>query len=87
MSPLGSVNFFYYSGLKSTLRMEDQYDALVYLGHVSSITMSQLSPRLCHDTSYMAMRLGRMALIAPAAPDAAMLEEFCAASGKSPGGR
>jgi len=80
---LGSVNFFYYAGLKSTLRMEDQYDALVYLGPVSSITMSELSPSLCRDTSYMQMRLARMALIAPAAPDAAMLERFCAAQAQS----
>jgi hypothetical protein len=84
---LGSVNFFYYAGLKSALRMEDQYDALVYLGPVSSITMSKLSPSLCRDTSYMEMRLRRMASIAPAAPDAAMLKELCAAYGGSPGGQ
>jgi PadR family transcriptional regulator PadR len=35
----------------------------VYLGAVSSITMSKLSPSLCRDTAYMEMRLGRMASI------------------------
>ena len=45
-----------------SLRMEDQFDALLYLGPPSSITMAQMSPTLCSDRRYMEMRLRRMAL-------------------------
>ena len=45
------------------LRMEEQFDALLYLGPQSAITRSQT---LCGDVlgrCYMEMRLGRMALL------------------------
>jgi hypothetical protein len=42
--------------------MEDQFDALLYLGPQSTISLAQLSPGLCADSSYMQMRLDRMAL-------------------------
>jgi hypothetical protein len=45
-----------------TLRMEDQFDAVLYLGPPSDMTMSQLSVALCADRTYMEMRLERMTL-------------------------
>jgi hypothetical protein len=45
-----------------SLRMEDQVDAVLYLGLPSEITYAQLSPSLCADTAYITMRLGRLTL-------------------------
>lgn len=39
------------------------YDAVLYLGPPSAITLSRLSPAVCADTVYMDMRLKRMALL------------------------
>ncbi len=47
------------------LRMEDQFDAVLYLGPPSTITVSQLAPSLCIDAHYMKMRLGRIELEGP----------------------
>jgi hypothetical protein len=38
------------------------YDALLYLGPPSAMTMSQLSPTLCSDRNYVEMRLWRLAV-------------------------
>jgi hypothetical protein len=46
-------------------RMEDQFDALLYLGPLSSITFARLAPSLCADPQYMTMRLGRLAIADP----------------------
>jgi hypothetical protein len=48
-------------------RMDEQFDAILYLGPVSSITIwrGEVSPSLCTDAEYMKMRLSRMALIDP----------------------
>lgn len=46
-----------------SLRMEEQFDAVLYLGAPSRMTLSSLSPSLCADPEYMKMRLGRLALI------------------------
>ncbi len=62
---LGTVSFTTYSGLQSGRVMEDQYDAVLYLGPVSRITVAQLSPALCSDAAYMSMRLSRLALSPP----------------------
>jgi hypothetical protein len=43
--------------------MDEQFDALLYLGPQSSITRSQLSPSLCADEAYMRMRVGRMEML------------------------
>ena len=40
--------------------MEDQFDALLYLGTPSDIAMSLLSKRLCSDLDYLNMRVQRM---------------------------
>ena len=45
------------------VRMQDQFDALLYLGPPSSITFSELSKSRCTDERYMKMRLARMALL------------------------
>lgn len=61
---LGTLSFYYFSGLETNppTKMQEQYDAVLYLGPISSITMSQLSPLLCSDAEYSKMRLTRMAL-------------------------
>lgn len=51
------------------VRMEDQFDTILYLGPPSSMTMSKLSPALCANRAYMEMRLGRLGLV-PAPPGA-----------------
>jgi len=51
----------------NTLRMEDQFDALLHLGAPRALTMSKLSPVLCADQEYVKMRLARLALSVPQA--------------------
>jgi hypothetical protein len=60
-----------------TLRMEEQFDAVLYLGPPSAITISRLSPTLCGDPAYMRMRLGRIASEGPRF-EADRLKEYCA---------
>jgi hypothetical protein len=64
------------------VRMEDQADAILYLGPPSSMTMSKLSPALCSDPVYMKMRLGRLSLVSPPAgatfSPADQLKDYCA---------
>jgi hypothetical protein len=45
---------------RRSLAMEDQFDAVLYLGPASDITMSRLSAALCNDRPYMDMRIRRM---------------------------
>jgi hypothetical protein len=45
------------------LRMEEQFDAVLYVGPKSSITYSSLSQELCRDQAYVKMRAGRMELL------------------------
>ena len=47
------------------LRMEEQFDAVLYVGPKSSITYSSLSPELCRDQAYIKMREARMELFSP----------------------
>jgi hypothetical protein len=67
--------------------MEEQFDALLYLGPPPAMTMAQLSPALCADRAWMEMRLSRLALIPPP-PGAPFnpidrLKEYCAHPGGS----
>lgn len=59
----------------------DLFDAVLYLGPPSGITIARISPALCADTAYMEMRLGRMALVRPPPgapmPPAERLKEYC----------
>jgi hypothetical protein len=58
--------------------IEDQFDALLYLGPPSAITTAQLGPFTCADAAYMKMRLARLTAYGPkGAGD--RLREHCAA--------
>ena len=65
------------------MRMEEQFDAVLYLGPPAAMTTSQLAPSLCSDENYMSMRFGRMARL-PAPPGAPApvdkLKVYCAAA-------
>lgn len=60
--------------------MQDQFDAVLYIGPKSSITYSKVSKTLCADAEYMQMRIGRMKLNAGvnSASAGAKLQEYCA---------
>jgi hypothetical protein len=45
-----------------SMSMQDQYDALLYLGPRTSWSYAMVSPALCADPTYVEMRTGRMAL-------------------------
>lgn len=59
--------------------MQDQFDAVLYIGPKSSITYSKVSKKMCADQEYMRMRIGRMKLNAGpnAASAGAKLQEYC----------
>jgi hypothetical protein len=61
-----------------SFKMEDQFDAILYLGKPSDMTHRKLSPTLCRDSDYINMRLARLALAG--LPDSAgtRLKEYCA---------
>lgn len=87
-STLGAASYRFYllgSGGESP-RMEDQFDAVLYLGPLSTITDSGIAASSCADAEYLAMRLGRMALVETGPPPpgvkspADRLREDCRAS-------
>jgi len=43
--------------------MQEQFDAILYVGAKSSITYSQITKGMCEDADYLKMRIGRMALL------------------------
>jgi hypothetical protein len=47
------------------MRMEDQFDAILYLGPPSSLTNGEVAAALCQDQRYMEIRLQRLARFAP----------------------
>ena len=64
------------------VRMEDQADAILYLGPPSSLTSSKLPLRLCSDHNYMEMRMRRLSLV-PSPSGATLtpadqLKDYCA---------
>jgi hypothetical protein len=59
------------------LRMEDQFDAMLYLGHPASITIAPISATVCNDTAYMAMRAKRSAAVSWAQSDFDRLRSYC----------
>jgi hypothetical protein len=70
---------------RRSVRIEEQLDAILYLGPPSSMTAAKLAPALCSDRAYMEKRLGRLGLIPPPpgatfAP-AGQLKEYCAHPG------
>jgi hypothetical protein len=61
-----------------SVSMEDQFDAILYLGPPSTITLSKLNKAKCSDKEYMRMRLGRMALVPRGQYEIDSLNKFCA---------
>lgn len=61
-----------------SLRAEEQFDAVLYLGPSSAMTQSRLPPTLCRDPAYMEMRMRRIALAGPRV-EADKLTQYCAA--------
>lgn len=57
-----------------SMRMEDQYDARLYLGPRASWSYAMVSPALCADPKYAEMRAGRMALAEWKSDE---LEDYC----------
>jgi hypothetical protein len=70
---------------RRAVHMEDQADAILYLGPPLSMTSSKLEPALCADRAYMEMRLSRLRLLPPppgaAIPPAEQLKDYCAHPG------
>jgi hypothetical protein len=60
-----------------SLRMEDQFNAVLYLGPVTTITFSVLSPTLCRDPTYIRMRLARITLVGGPKSEGTWLKQFC----------
>jgi len=64
------------------LRMEDEFEAILYLGPPSSMTTAPLPPARCLDSGYMDMRMRRMSIFPgpPGAPSPVeQLKRYCAA--------
>ena len=60
------------------LRMEEQFDALLYLGPSSTVTTAALSPTVCADPGYVETRLKRIALVGLPPAESEQLTNFCA---------
>jgi hypothetical protein len=58
-----------------SLRMDEQFDAILYLGPPATITTSRLPASLCTDSGYMEMRLARLSFGPPAPPGGATAAE------------
>jgi len=61
--------------------MQEQFDAILYLGPRSSIRYSMPSPTLCDDAEYLAIRLGRLRMLA-GEERVKEIEDYCAARKK-----
>lgn len=75
---LGRLHFSVFAGIRSKMRMEDQYDAILHLGPPSSITMSELPVELCRDEAYRNMRLARLAASPGGLQESERFENVCA---------
>jgi hypothetical protein len=60
-----------------SLRMEDQFDAVLYLGPRSAMTRTPLSSDVCADSQYVETRLQRIALAGLPEAEAAKLKTLC----------
>jgi hypothetical protein len=78
---LGAAPFGSLYGLSGpeflNVRIQEQFDALLYLGPPSSITFSELSKSRCTDERYMKMRIARMALVPWGQYEMRALNAFC----------
>ena len=64
-----------------SLRMEEQFDAVLYLGPRSAMTVAPprpLSPELCADPEFLPKRLARLALTGLPPIEAERLKQLCA---------
>jgi hypothetical protein len=59
-----------------TMRMEDQFDALLYLGPSSSLTYASVNAALCQDWQFVTKRLDRLTRFAPP-PEIANFKKAC----------
>jgi hypothetical protein len=70
---------------RRTVRTEEQFDAVLYLGPPSSMATSKLPTALCSDRGYLEMRLWRLNLIPPPPgatfSPAEQLKDYCAHPG------
>ena len=65
-----------------TLRMENQFDAVLYLGKTSGtfvVGQTEFTPAYCADSAWLAELLRRWELGGPTRAQAARLREYCAA--------
>ena len=68
-----------------SLKMEDKFDAVLYLGPRSAMTVAPrrpLSPELCADPEFLPKRLARLALTRLPPIEAERLKQLCAQPGK-----
>jgi hypothetical protein len=61
----------------TSLRMEDQFDAVLYLGPPSTLTSSSLSSTICQDEEYIRTLLTRMAVARLPQSETDRLKEMC----------
>jgi hypothetical protein len=66
----------------NSIRLEDQFDALLYLGPPTSITLSKLSNSKCSDEKYMKMRIERMGMVPWGKYEIDGLKQMCGESTK-----
>jgi hypothetical protein len=64
--------------LADTLPVEQQFDAVLYLGPPSTRTALELSPTICTIPGYVDTRLRRIALAGLPSSEAKKLKDFCA---------
>jgi hypothetical protein len=50
---------------RKPVQMQEQFDAILYLGPLATMTMAQLAPALCGDGGYITMRSQRLMLLPP----------------------
>jgi hypothetical protein len=62
-----------------SLPMQNQFDALLYLGPPDTITLAWLSRERCADAGYLSMRLARLALVPWGPSQIDRLRKSCAA--------
>jgi hypothetical protein len=61
----------------ATLRAEEQFDAVLYLGPDSTMSEMPLSDRICSDAGYIEERLRRIALTGISQHEAERLRTLC----------
>jgi hypothetical protein len=78
---LGAANYSP-SPQQRRVNIEEQFDAILYLGPPASASVSRLLPALCTQPGYLEMRLSRLSLIGPPAnasiSPADSLKAYCA---------